>query len=55
MSSFERIVGNIIVGVLIVLIILSFLYNTFILLFRDGRGSLLSGGRASIYMSEGEQ
>lgn len=54
MSKVERFVGDIIVAILLILIVASFFYNTFLILFRDGRGGMLGGGRASIYMSEVE-
>ncbi len=52
MSKSERIVGNIIAGLLILLVIWSISYTIFSLLFRDGRGVSLYGGRGEFYMGE---
>jgi hypothetical protein len=50
LSRFERAVGNILAGILVTLVVISFFYNTFLLLFRDGVGASLNGGRSSVYM-----
>ena len=48
--NFEKIVGNIFVGILVTLVVASFFYNIFLLLFRDGVGASLNSGRGNIYM-----
>ena len=50
MSRFERAVGNIICGILVTLVVISLLYNTFLLIFRDGVGASLSGVRVNTYI-----
>lgn len=52
MKTLERWVGNILAGLLILLVIISILHSAFVVLFRDGRGSGLYGGRGEFYMAE---
>ena len=47
--NFEEIVGNIFAGLLIIVFIISMLLSLFKLVFRDGRGLGLYGGRGNIY------
>lgn len=52
-SKAERICGNIFAGVLITIVIWAFLYSTFCMLFRDGRGIGMYGSRGDFYMYDG--
>jgi len=49
-SRLERAVGNILVGILVTLVVISFLYNTFLLVFRDGAGASLNSVRGNTYI-----
>jgi len=51
MNRVEEISGNIMAGFLILIVIYSFAYTIFHLLFRDGRGIGMYGGRGEFYMS----
>jgi hypothetical protein len=52
MSKLERLVGNVMTIILIGIFVFSILYTVFSLLFRDGRGISLYGGRGEMYMAE---
>lgn len=54
MSYAEELLGNVIAGLLIMLLIVSFFYNIFLILFRDGRNASMYGSRGSAYRYEGE-
>jgi hypothetical protein len=52
MSSLEKTFGNIMAGVLLLIFMVSIVYSIFSLVFRDGRGMSLYGGRGQSYMAE---
>jgi hypothetical protein len=52
-SKIEKVCGNIFAGILLAIIIWSFSYSVFCLLFRDGRGIGLYGSRGDFYMYDG--
>lgn len=52
MRAYEQVVGNIIAGILIVLVAVSILMSLFRLVFRDARGFGMYGGRGEFYMTE---
>jgi len=49
----QTIFGNIFAGILIAIIIWSFCYSLFCLVFRDGRGVGMYGSRGDFYMYDG--
>jgi len=53
-AEFEKIVGNIIATILILILLFSVAYSIFALLFRDGAGLSLQGSRGQFYMIEAE-
>lgn len=52
MVKLERVVGNVIAAILIIIVIMSILQSLFVLFFRDGRGLGVYGGRGEFYMAE---
>ena len=52
MKQFERVVGNILAGILMLIIAASILMSVFNFLFRDGRGGSSYGSRGDYYMAD---
>lgn len=48
----EKIVGNTIAAILILIVIVSVCYSLFVFVFRDGRGMGTYGSRGEFYMAE---
>jgi len=51
-SALEKMVGNFIAGILILIVIFSFIYTLYGFFFTDGRGLFLAGTRGEFYLSE---
>lgn len=51
-TAFEKVVGNILASILILIVVVSILYSIYMFLFTDGHGLFLAGTRGEFYLSE---